>query len=73
MLYLTDMDAENEGLEPSLKALEAAAERLEMLKISESNTDKSKLSRMTTEYYMLRIYLVRTLKPCFSTGIIGAG
>lgn len=67
------MDAENEPLEPSLKALEAAAERLEMLKISESNAGKSKLSTMTTEYYMLRIYLVRTLNTCFSTGIIGAG
>lgn len=43
-------------LEIGLKALEAAAARLDTYKKSE--LDKSRPSTVTTKYYMLRIYLV---------------
>lgn len=48
--------AESEHLELGLKALEIAAARLDTFEKSE--TDKLRLSAATTEYYMLRIYLV---------------
>lgn len=52
---------ENEHLESSLKALEAAAARLDSLEKSEPSDRTTKLSTIATKYYMLRIYLVRLL------------
>ncbi|BCR88298.1 uncharacterized protein ACHE_40862A [Aspergillus chevalieri] len=46
---------ESELVELGLKSLETTAARLDTFEKSE--TDKSKLSVVTTEYYMLRIYL----------------
>lgn len=67
----SDLDAENEHIEPSLKALEAAAARLDMSKRPESSTDRPRLSTMMTEYYMLRIYLVRVLLSSFPAATLG--
>lgn len=55
----TDM-SENGHLEFGLKALEAAAARLDSLEKPEPS-ERSKFSTITTEYYMLRVYLVRSL------------
>ena len=57
---ISHKEADNGHLEPSLKILETAATRLDTFERSGSNTDKSKLPTITTEYYTLRIYLART-------------
>lgn len=53
---MANYQAESEHLELGLKALEIVAARLDTFEKSEA--DKLRLSAATTEYYMLRIYLV---------------
>jgi len=56
---ITNNKAESELVELALKSLETTAARLDIFEKSEM--DKSRLSAMMTDYYMLRIYLVRII------------
>lgn len=64
----TNDKVESELVELGLKSLETTAARLDTFEKSE--TDKSKLSVVTTEYYMLRIYLVSDHRPGVQFGIL---